>query len=66
MASLIIVHKYGAHENDEVLLNRDHIVSATRRKARQGEYTEIILDYAPPGGGSTLSITEDLSDLISR
>jgi hypothetical protein len=68
MATLMIVHRVGAGKNSEVLLNRDHIVTATRKTGQPGsdaDYTEIILDYAALGSSATLSITEDLGALIS-
>lgn len=65
MASLMIVHRSGTR-NDEVLLNRDHILFATRRTTtQQGEHTEITLNHSVTGIGQTLAVTEDLGALIA-
>jgi hypothetical protein len=66
MATLTIVHRVGAGRNSEVLLNRDHIVTATRKAGQQGQdFTEVVLDNAAMGSSATLSITEDLGALIA-
>lgn len=62
MATLMIVHRVGSRA--EVLLNRDHIVFATRNTTQQGAYTEVVLAHAGPGSSPTLSITEDLGELL--
>jgi hypothetical protein len=64
MANLMIVHRVGVTGNNEVLLNRDHILYASRRATEHTEYTEVTLNHVVPGIGAVLSITEDLGALI--
>jgi hypothetical protein len=52
----MVVHTPGTE--DEVLLNRDFIVSARRITTATGEYTDVLLS-----SGTTIRVSENLNSL---